>query len=96
MMLGDAPAFGLTRQNQRRAQHSARGAASSEVKLSGDDDQRIDPGFDRRCVAPGTDRALTLRPVEDRKVLLHNMLSVVPPGHASSLIVCREGCSISR
>ena len=35
MMLGDAPAFGTTRQNQRRAQHSACGAAGSEVKVEG-------------------------------------------------------------
>ena len=33
MMLGDAPAFGTTRQNQRRAQHSACAAAGSEVKV---------------------------------------------------------------
>ena len=33
MMLGDAPAFGTTRQNQRRAQYSACGAAGSEVKV---------------------------------------------------------------
>ena len=33
MMLGDAPAFGTTRQNQRRAQHSVCGAAGSEVKV---------------------------------------------------------------
>jgi len=33
MMLGDAPAFGTTHQNQRRAQRSACGAAGSEVKL---------------------------------------------------------------
>ena len=33
MMLGDAPAFGTTRQNQGRAQYSAGGAASSEVKV---------------------------------------------------------------
>ena len=33
MMLRDAPAFGLTRQDQGRAQHSARGTASSEVKV---------------------------------------------------------------
>ena len=33
MMLGDAPPFGTTRQNQRRAQYSACGAAGSEVKV---------------------------------------------------------------
>ena len=33
MMLRDAPAFGTTRQNQRRAQHSVCGAAGSEVKV---------------------------------------------------------------
>ena len=33
MMLGDTPAFWTTRQDQSRAQHSARGAAGSEVKV---------------------------------------------------------------
>ena len=33
MMLGDAPAFRTTRQNQRRAQYSACGAARCEVEV---------------------------------------------------------------
>jgi hypothetical protein len=33
MVLGDAPAFGTTRQNQRRAQYSAGGSAGSEFKV---------------------------------------------------------------
>ena len=33
MMLGDAPAFGTTCQNQRRAQYCACGAAGGEVKV---------------------------------------------------------------
>ena len=33
MMLGDAPPFGTTRQNQRRAQYSVCGAAAIEVEV---------------------------------------------------------------
>src|SRR5262249_42581127 len=33
MMLGDAPPFGTTRQNQRRAQYSVCGAAGIEVEV---------------------------------------------------------------
>jgi hypothetical protein len=33
------------------------------------------------------------RPFEDRKALLRDV-GAVPSGHASSRLVCREGCSI--
>ena len=35
-----------------------------------------------------------LRPVEDRKAPLREVIGAFPPGHASSRLVCREGCSI--
>jgi len=38
--------------------------------------------------------ALSLRPTEDREALLRNVISTIPPGHAKSQIVCRDGCSI--
>ena len=38
--------------------------------------------------------ALSLRPIEDRETLLRDVIGMIPPGHASSQLVCREGCSI--
>ena len=38
--------------------------------------------------------ALSLRPIEDREALLRDVIGTIPPGHASSQLVCREGCSI--
>ena len=38
--------------------------------------------------------ALSLRPIEDREALLRDVIATIPPGHASSKLVCREGCSI--
>jgi len=34
--------------------------------------------------------ALSLRPIEDRKAAI----GTIPSGHASSQVICREGCSI--
>jgi hypothetical protein len=34
--------------------------------------------------------ALSLRPIEDRKAAI----GTIPHGHASSQVMCREGCSI--
>jgi hypothetical protein len=38
--------------------------------------------------------ALSLRPIEDREALLRDVIGTIPPGHASSQLICREGCSI--
>ena len=38
--------------------------------------------------------ALSLRPIEDREALLRDVIGTIPPGHATSQLVCREGCSI--
>jgi hypothetical protein len=38
--------------------------------------------------------ALSLRPIEHREALLRDVIGTIPPGHASSKLVCREGCSI--
>jgi hypothetical protein len=38
--------------------------------------------------------AVSLRPIEDREALLRDVISTIPPGHASSQLICREGCSI--
>jgi hypothetical protein len=35
-----------------------------------------------------------LRPGEDQKALLRDVIVAVSPGHASSRLICREGCSI--
>jgi hypothetical protein len=38
--------------------------------------------------------ALSLCPIEDREALLRDVIGTIPPGHASSQLICREGCSI--
>jgi hypothetical protein len=37
--------------------------------------------------------AMSLHPIEEREALLHDVIGMIPPGHAKSQLVCREGCS---